>query len=164
MLAMDPKKRITLEEMRTHPWILKDFKEPPVTFVPKFKPVTSIDDEIMKELVGLGFEDTPVTRSQILKNKSKQLTAAYQLFLTRRKSSVPPSPVTALKSPSARKRLSSASVINPLSLSAGLQRSHSHEEIGSEETEKTRKQLRDSQKKTRYDGNRPQLCTYTNLL
>jgi serine/threonine protein kinase len=147
MLMMDPKKRITLEEMRTHPWILKDFKEPPVTFVPKFKSINSIDEEIMKEIVALGFEDTPINRNQILKNKSKQLVSAYQLFLTRRKSSVPPSPIVEIRSPKAKKRLSSASIANPLALSTGLKRSHSHEEIGTEESEKNRKQLRESQKK-----------------
>ncbi len=148
---MDPKKRITLEEMRTHPWILKDFNEPPPTFVPKFRAITQIDEDIMKELVSLGFEDTPVTRSQILKNKSKQLASAYQLFLCkRRKSSVPPSPVVEVKTPKAKRRLSSASATNPLGASSGLKRSHSHEEAATEEAEKTRKQLRESQKKNRY--------------
>jgi hypothetical protein len=145
---MDPKKRITLEEMRTHPWIVKNFNEPPKTFVPKFKTITQIDDDIMKELVLLGFEDTPLTRSQILKNKSKQLVSVYQLFVSRRrKSSVPPSPSIEVRSPKAAKMLGISSTSNPLGSSMGLKRSHSHEEVATEEAEKTRKKLRESQKK-----------------
>jgi serine/threonine protein kinase len=85
MLNVDPKKRITLAEVRMHPWILKDCKGPPASYLPKLEPVTEIDDEIMKELVSLGFKDKASNRHAILKNKDKQVVSAYQLCLTRKK-------------------------------------------------------------------------------
>lgn len=85
MLTVDPKKRITLAEVRVHPWILKDCKGPPASYLPKIEPVTEIDNEIMKELVSLGFKDKASTRHAILKNKDKQVVSAYQLCVSRKK-------------------------------------------------------------------------------
>jgi serine/threonine protein kinase len=84
MLTIDPKRRVTLSDIRHHPWILKDFKEPPQTFVPKFKTITHIDESIMTQVVELGFEDTPSARLAIVKNKAKQVVTAYQLCLNRK--------------------------------------------------------------------------------
>ena len=84
MLATDPKKRISLSEIRAHPWILKLHRNPPDSFVPAFKPVLQIDECIMREVVAVGFDDNPSNRHAILKNKSKQVVSAYHLFLTRR--------------------------------------------------------------------------------
>ncbi len=84
MLALDPKRRITLAEIRTHPWTMKNYDEPPASYVPKFRLVTSIDESVMKEVVALGFEDNQINRQLILKNKVKsEVVIAYQLFLTR---------------------------------------------------------------------------------
>jgi serine/threonine protein kinase len=85
MLAIDPKKRITLSEIRVHPWILKLHRNPPDTYVPVFKHITQIDESIMREVVALGFDDTQANRRAILKNKnSRQIVTAYQLCLNRR--------------------------------------------------------------------------------
>jgi serine/threonine protein kinase len=83
MLVTDPKKRITLRDIRGHPWILKDHTEPPISYVPKFRAVSQIDEIIMREVVALGFEDKVSHRRAIIKNKNKQVVAAYQLCLSR---------------------------------------------------------------------------------
>jgi serine/threonine protein kinase len=85
MLAIDPKKRITLSEIRVHPWILKLHRNPPETYVPVFKQITQIDESIMREVVALGFDDNQKNRHDILKNKKyHQIVTAYQLCLNRR--------------------------------------------------------------------------------
>lgn len=84
MLATDPKKRISLADIRVHPWVLKDHSEPPVSYLPKFRPVTQVDEAIMLEVVALGFEDSVSHRRAIIKNKNKQVVAAYQLCFSRR--------------------------------------------------------------------------------
>lgn len=83
MLATDPKKRITLNEIRIHPWILKDFNEPPISYLPKLMRVQQIDESIMRQVIALGFEDNQSNRRAILKNKNKQVMTAYQLVLSR---------------------------------------------------------------------------------
>ncbi len=86
MMAIDPKKRITMEEIRKHPWILKDYNGAPPTYIPPFERVIQIDEEVMRDLVAVGFEDSPKSREWIIKNKHHaQITAAYQLFLHRRR-------------------------------------------------------------------------------
>jgi serine/threonine protein kinase len=86
MMAVDPKRRITMEEIRRHPWILKDFSGPPRSYIPAFERVFQIDEEVMRDLVAVGFEDTPKSRGWITKNKQHaQITSAYHLFLHRRR-------------------------------------------------------------------------------
>lgn len=86
MLTVDPKKRITMDELRQHPWILNNFSVPPRSYIPAFERVVHIDEEVMQDLVAVGFEDTPKSREWIIKNKQHaQITSAYHLFLHRRK-------------------------------------------------------------------------------
>jgi serine/threonine protein kinase len=86
MMAVDPKKRITMDDLRKHPWILKDFSGPPRSYIPAFERVIHIDEEVMHDLVAVGFEDTPKSRGWIMKNKQHaQITSAYHLFLHRRR-------------------------------------------------------------------------------
>eukprot|EP00029_Vermamoeba_vermiformis_P007378 TRINITY_DN317_c0_g1_i5.p1 TRINITY_DN317_c0_g1~~TRINITY_DN317_c0_g1_i5.p1 ORF type:complete len:642 (+),score=103.51 TRINITY_DN317_c0_g1_i5:55-1980(+) len=150
MLAIDPKKRITLSEIRVHPWILKLHRNPPETYVPVFKQVMQIDESIMREVVALGFDDTQINRRAILKNKNnKQIVTAYQLCLSRR----PLSPSHRIRTPTISKLNSStaaqrsnepSSIIQP----PLLKRSFSNEEIVSETVVMhTRRHLRDSQRK-----------------
>jgi serine/threonine protein kinase len=149
MLAIDPKKRITLSEIRVHPWILKLHRNPPDTYVPVFKQITQIDESIMREVVALGFDDTTSNRRAIFKNKnSKQIVTAYQLCLNRR----PLSPSLRVRTPTISKLNSStaqrsdepSSVLQP----PLLKRSFSNEEIVSETVVMhNRRHLRDSQKK-----------------
>jgi serine/threonine protein kinase len=151
MLAIDPKKRITLSEIRVHPWILKLHRNPPDTYVPVFKHITQIDESIMREVVALGFDDTQANRRAILKNKnSRQIVTAYQLCLNRR----PLSPSLRVRTPTISKLNSStaqrsdepSSVLQP----PLLKRSFSNEEIVSETVVMhNRRHLRDSQKKNR---------------
>jgi serine/threonine protein kinase len=85
MLTIDPKKRITLAEIRIHPFTMKNYEEPPASYVPKFRIITSIDESVMREVVALGFEDNQVNRQLILKNKvrNSEIVTAYQLCLNR---------------------------------------------------------------------------------
>lgn len=85
MLTLDPKKRITLAEIRIHPFTMKNYEEPPASYVPKFKIITTIDELVMKEVVALGFEDNQINRQLILKNKMRnaEIVTAYQLCYNR---------------------------------------------------------------------------------
>ena len=86
MMTVDPKKRITMEEIRKHSWILKDSYGPPLSFIPTFERVEVIEEDVMRDLVTVGFEDSPKSRGWILKNKHHaQITSAYHLFLHRRR-------------------------------------------------------------------------------
>ncbi len=160
MLAVDPKKRITLAEVRTHPWILKDCRGPPPTYVPKVEPVTEIDEEIMKELVTLGFKDKASTRHAILKNKDKQVVSAYQLCLNRRKNTRERSRSVAVVSkvlPASSNpglgKLRRASVSNATGIpfiNSNVKRSQMSQGAASVSDLKTRHQIGDPDKRKRY--------------
>lgn len=117
MLAIDPKKRITLSEIRMHPWILKLHRSPPDSYVPAFKPITQIDESIMRDVVALGFDDNQKNRHDILKNKKyHQVVTAYQLCLSRREKLMLPQLKEAIEannspksSPSSKLRIASSS-------------------------------------------------------
>lgn len=85
-MTIDPKKRISMDEIRKHPWILKDYNGAPPSYIPAFERVAQVDEEVMRDLVAVGFEDSPKSREWIVKNKQHaQITSAYQLFLYRRR-------------------------------------------------------------------------------
>lgn len=146
MLATDPKKRISLNDIRSHAWILKDYNEPPVSYVPKFKPVPQIDESIMREVVALGFEDKISHRRAIMKNKNKQVVAAYQLCLSRL-STAPANTIEIESHPPASDPLKKLrlSKTNPIPEQA-LRRSLSNEDSDLVSA-RSRKSLRESQNK-----------------
>jgi serine/threonine protein kinase len=81
MLRVKEKDRITLCDMKLHPWVMQDYNTPPPCYLPDQNPVSEIDDEIMQQLVQIGFQDTPDARAQILANEKTQLVVTYHLLL-----------------------------------------------------------------------------------
>lgn len=143
MLATDPKKRITLNDIRVHPWVLKDCSEPPISYVPKFKPVPSIDESIMREVVALGFEDKISHRRAIMKNKNKQVVAAYQLCLSRRSTAPANSSDSETQPPASEVKKRHSKITLP---EQALRRSLSNEDSDMASA-RSRKSLRESQNK-----------------
>lgn len=81
MLRVKEKDRITIAEMKLHPWVVADYNSPPPCYLPEQNPVADIDDEVMKQLVQIGFHDTPDARAEILSNQKTQLVVTYHLLL-----------------------------------------------------------------------------------
>lgn len=99
MLRVKEKDRITLAEMKLHPWVTADYNSPPPCYLPEQNPVSDIDDDVMRQLVQIGFHDTPDARAEILSNQKTQLVVTYHLLhqnlpperrLKRRTSSISP--------------------------------------------------------------------------
>jgi hypothetical protein len=81
MLRVKEKDRITIAEMKQHPWVMADYNSPPPCYLPEQNPVADIDDEVIKQLVQIGFHDTPEARAEILSNQKTQLVVTYHLLL-----------------------------------------------------------------------------------
>jgi serine/threonine protein kinase len=85
MLRLKEKDRITLSEMRKHPWVMKDYTEPPNTHLPEVSSVSTIDEFVMGQIRQIGFQDTPEEREQILRGDQTQVVVTYNLLLKKRK-------------------------------------------------------------------------------
>lgn len=85
MLRLKEKDRITLAEMRKHPWVLKDYNEPPSTHLPEVSPVSEIDEFVMGQVRAIGFEGTAEERDMIMRGEQNQVVVTYNLLLKKRK-------------------------------------------------------------------------------
>ena len=74
MLNPDPKARLTIVEMRKHPWMNEGYTELPKSIIAVRQPVVELRDEIIVQLVSLGFKDEEETRKQILDNECCQVS------------------------------------------------------------------------------------------
>ena len=55
LLVVDPKKRASMEEVRTHPWIMRFYDAAPENFVPARSPITlPLDSHVLKRMKGFG--------------------------------------------------------------------------------------------------------------
>ncbi|XP_049850993.1 probable serine/threonine-protein kinase MARK-C [Schistocerca gregaria] len=84
MLCLAEKDRITLEEIKTHPWILKDYDEPPPSYLPPMRPLNTLDDDIMHQLVLIGYQDTHQTRRCIMQGGTGSIITAYHSLLNQK--------------------------------------------------------------------------------
>ncbi|KAI9313408.1 kinase-like domain-containing protein [Dichotomocladium elegans] len=57
ILTVDPKRRITLPQILTHPWMTRGYDEPIQNYLPHRQPLDTIDREIVEGMVGFGFPD-----------------------------------------------------------------------------------------------------------
>jgi len=82
MLRVNEADRIPLSDMKTHPFVMKGYSHPPKCVLPSHGAVTQIDDEIIRQLVQIGFEDTPELRAQLVQggNSKTQEIATYHLL------------------------------------------------------------------------------------
>eukprot|EP01102_Stenamoeba_stenopodia_P007926 TRINITY_DN2237_c0_g1_i1.p1 TRINITY_DN2237_c0_g1~~TRINITY_DN2237_c0_g1_i1.p1 ORF type:complete len:515 (-),score=104.42 TRINITY_DN2237_c0_g1_i1:120-1664(-) len=92
MLTVDPQKRITIDEIRPHPWVTQGYDGPPPTYLPSTYPVHHTEERILEQLVSMGF-DKEAAKEKILKNEHNQATYIYHLLLARaRRGSIDESP------------------------------------------------------------------------
>lgn len=69
MLNPSPRDRITIEEIRRHPWINEGFNEPPPSLLTVRQPVFEVRDEILEQLASLGYKNVVESRKKILENE-----------------------------------------------------------------------------------------------
>lgn len=55
ILVVDPKRRATLNQILTHPWMTRGYDEPIVNHLPHRQPIDSIDMDIVQGMRGFGF-------------------------------------------------------------------------------------------------------------
>lgn len=92
MLTVDPQKRITIDEIRHHPWVTQGYDGPPPTYLPTTYPVHHIEERVLEQLVSMGF-DKEAAREKVMKNEHNQATFIYHLLLARaRRGSIDESP------------------------------------------------------------------------
>jgi len=84
MLNPNPRERITIAEIRKHSWINEGHDGPPPTMLTVRPPVLDVRDDIIEQLVGLGFKNEEETKKQILDNENCQVVAMYHLILDRK--------------------------------------------------------------------------------
>jgi len=83
MLNPSPRERITIEEIRMHPWINEGFSEPPPSLLVIRQPVFEVREEILEQLVSLGYKNIDECRKKILDNELCEVVAIYHLLLDR---------------------------------------------------------------------------------
>lgn len=84
MLRLKEKDRITIEEMKKHPWIMKDYTTIPESHLPSYDGVLELDEDILKQLASIGFNINDKSRSAILNGKKTQIVSTYHLLLRRK--------------------------------------------------------------------------------
>jgi serine/threonine protein kinase len=84
MLNPCPKARITIAEIRQHAWMNEGYDAPPPSMLTARKPVFEVKDEIIAQLVSLGFKNEDVIRKQILDNECCQVVTMYHLILDKK--------------------------------------------------------------------------------
>lgn len=94
MLQGDPRQRITIDEIRTHPWVIKCFNTAPDSYLPSVpmvppKDEEDLDTEIVGKLELMGFKTEEVTRS-VVQSEHRQATFIYHLLLARKNQTTPP--------------------------------------------------------------------------
>lgn len=120
MIVADPKQRATLAEVRSHAWINEGYDAPPICLLPPRPPVSKINEEILNQVVLIGF-DREVSRAAILANETSPVVTTYHLLLekSRPKEEKPESPAAvpvALppNSPVASPRVSPSAATDPI--------------------------------------------------
>jgi len=91
MLRVSEYDRIPISKIRTHPWILEGYGEPPTSYLPPSEPITEIDESILDHLVTLNFlvsnesQYLDAAREELLSNKRTQLVVVYNLLVVQKR-------------------------------------------------------------------------------
>jgi hypothetical protein len=68
MLVTDPKQRATLQEIMTHPWLMKGYPSPPENYLPPREPLTlPLDPKVIEGMTGFEFGSAEMITSQLTK-------------------------------------------------------------------------------------------------
>jgi len=87
MLRVSEYDRIPIAKIRTHPWIVEGYGEPPASYLPPSNPIMDLDESILDDLYTLNFlvsnesEYIENVREELLSNKRTQLVVVYNLLL-----------------------------------------------------------------------------------
>lgn len=81
MLRLKEKDRITIAEMKKHPWVMKDYTSPPPSYLPSYHGVQKINEEVIRQLNDIGFPVSDEERSDILNGEKTQIVSTYHLLL-----------------------------------------------------------------------------------
>lgn len=79
MLTVNPQQRITIEEIRNHPWITEGINEQPDSYIPPRPKLTTLDDAIINKMTSYGFEKENLTATT-LNNPHSPAFAVYHLI------------------------------------------------------------------------------------
>ncbi|KAI7880391.1 Pkinase-domain-containing protein [Lichtheimia hyalospora FSU 10163] len=81
ILVVDPKRRATLNQILTHPWMTRGYDEPIVNHLPHRQPIDSIDMDIVQGMRGFGFGEEHEIYARLEKkiNDSAYRQAATQI-------------------------------------------------------------------------------------
>jgi len=73
MLVTDPRQRATLQEIMTHPWLMKGFSAPPENHLPHREPLTlPLDPQVISGMTGFEFGSSEVIMSQLTRIVSSE--------------------------------------------------------------------------------------------
>lgn len=83
MLVTDPAKRITMQEVVNHPWIIKGYGGPPDNHLPSRGPLSlPLDEDVINAMTGFNFGPPEAIRSQLIKviesDEYRKAVRAYQ--------------------------------------------------------------------------------------
>jgi len=87
LLRVSEYDRIPIAKIRTHPWIMEDYDEPPPSYLPLSEPIKEIDECILEDLYTLNFivsndtESLDAIKEELLSNERTQLVVVYNLLL-----------------------------------------------------------------------------------
>lgn len=82
MMVPKRKARITIEEIRNHPWIQDPTTGPPPCLLPTRAPVVEVSKKILDQMTLIGF-DSKVAELQILSNERCTAVSIYHLLLSK---------------------------------------------------------------------------------
>lgn len=84
MLKLKEKDRITISDMKKHPWVMKEYDEPPLSFLPSYNSVYFVFEDVIQQLEEIGFNIGEKDINEIMNGGKTQLVATYHLLVKKR--------------------------------------------------------------------------------
>jgi len=90
ILQVDPKKRLTMEQIKNHPWTCEGFPGPPSNYLEPRPHLTTLDEDILEELLKYSFnkDEAPISRPELvrvlLSNEAGPIKNFYHLIAERK--------------------------------------------------------------------------------
>ncbi|KAK2001254.1 Pkinase-domain-containing protein [Colletotrichum falcatum] len=82
MLVTDPKQRATMQEVMSHPWMIKGYSGPPDNGLPPREPLTlPLDSDVVNAMTGFNFGSPDAIRAQLTRTiESEEYQRAVKLY------------------------------------------------------------------------------------